>query len=110
MYAHQTNQSSSEVQELRRAGGNVLRELRETAGLSQRQLAQLLGFEQYTFISQIENGRGRIPPDSYKAWASALNVDTRDLVEKILRYYDPITHEILFDGNTNEIISDDFVK
>ena len=29
----------------------------------------------YTFISQLESGRGRIPPDRYKVWADALNVD-----------------------------------
>ena len=69
MYAHQTKLASAEVQELRREGGRYLRELREARGLSQRQMATLIGADFYTFVSQIETGRGRIPPDRYRVWA-----------------------------------------
>jgi transcriptional regulator with XRE-family HTH domain len=85
-----------DVLELRRAGGRWLRELRETASLTQAELAQRLGMQVYTFISQLENGRGRIPPDRYEAWALALGVEVRDFVRQILSYYDPVTFEILF--------------
>lgn len=96
MYAHQTKLATEEVQELRREGGRYLRELREARGLSQRQLATLLQLDIYTFVSQIETGRGRIPPDSYRRWAEALGVQPRELVRNIMRYYDPVTHEIMF--------------
>ena len=69
---------------------------RERLGLSQRQLAERLHVEYYTFVSQLETGRGRIPPDRYKDWASALEMSDRDFVRTILRYYDPITYGILF--------------
>jgi transcriptional regulator with XRE-family HTH domain len=98
MYAHQTKLASEEVQELRREGGRYLRELREARGLSQRQMATLIGADFYTFVSQIETGRGRIPPDRYRVWAEALGVDVKDLVEHLMRYYDPVTYEILFDA------------
>ncbi|WP_336488999.1 helix-turn-helix domain-containing protein [Methylobacterium nigriterrae] len=97
MYAHQTKLASDEVQELRREGGRYLRELREARGLSQRQLAALIGAEFYTFVSQIETGRGRIPPDRYRTWAEALGVEPRAFVQALMRYYDPVTHEILFE-------------
>jgi hypothetical protein len=29
-------------------------------------------------------------------WAKALKVDTAEFVRTLMRYYDPITHEILF--------------
>jgi len=96
MYAHQTKLNSDTVQELRREGGRYLRELREAAGLSQRQLAALIGVEFYTFVSQIETGRGRIPPDSYRTWAKALGVEPRAFVRDLMRFYDPVTHDILF--------------
>lgn len=96
MYAHQTKLNSDSVRELRREGGRYLRDLRETAGLSQRQLATLIGVEFYTFVSQIETGRGRIPPDSYRTWAKALGVEPRSFVRELMRFYDPITHDILF--------------
>jgi transcriptional regulator with XRE-family HTH domain len=96
MYAHQTKLSSDAVQELRREGGRYVRELREAAGLSQRQLAGLIGVEFYTFVSQIETGRGRIPPDSYRLWAKALGVEPKLFVQTLMRFYDPVTHDILF--------------
>jgi transcriptional regulator with XRE-family HTH domain len=96
MYGNPQRRSAAGVQELRREGGHWLRECREAAGLSQRQLADLVGAEYYTFISQLETGRGRIPPDRYKAWAEALNIPARDFVRTVLRFYDPITYSILF--------------
>lgn len=86
------------MQELRREGGRYVRELREAAGLSQRQLAARIGVEFYTFISQIETGRGRIPPDSYRVWAEALKIEPRAFVRSLMRFYDPVTHAILFDA------------
>ena len=76
-----------------------MRLLRERRGLSQRQLATQLGLDYYTFVSQLETGRGRIPPDRYEVWAAALGMDARSFVRELMRYYDPVTHEILFPGD-----------
>ena len=97
MYGNPQKRTDVEVQELRREGGRWLKEQRERAGLSQRQLAELIGAEYYTFISQLETGRGRIPPDRYKIWAKSLRMPAREFVHKIMRFYDPITYRILFD-------------
>jgi transcriptional regulator with XRE-family HTH domain len=91
--------ATHEIQHLRREGGRYLRELREAAGLSQRQLAGLVGIGQYTIISQFETGRGRIPPESYRVWAEALGVDLQTFVRTLLRYYDPVSYGVLF-GDT----------
>jgi len=96
MYGNPQKRSAAEVQDLRREGGRWLKELRERAGLSQRELAAKVGAEYYTFISQLETGRGRIPPDRYTQWAEALSVPARDFVQELMRYYDPLTHGILF--------------
>lgn len=94
MYTNQ--RQNQDTKELRRLGGRWLKERRESAGLSQRQLAEILGVEYYTFISQIETGHGRIPPDRYEAWAGAIGLELADFVREILRYYDPVTFSILF--------------
>ena len=47
--------------EIRKVSGAWLREKREAAGLSQKAVAELVGFDYYTFISQVECGRGKIP-------------------------------------------------
>ncbi|MFZ9502391.1 MAG: helix-turn-helix domain-containing protein [Beijerinckiaceae bacterium] len=96
MYSNPQRRTSSETIELRKEGGAWLKSLREARGLSQRKLADLIGTDYYTFISQLETGRGRIPPDRYVAWADALGVEPREFVKNVLRFYDPITYEILF--------------
>jgi DNA-binding XRE family transcriptional regulator len=96
MYGNPQRRANVDVQELRREGGRWLKECREAAGLSQRELAQLVGAEYYTFISQLETGRGRIPPDRYQIWAEALKIPPKDFVQNVLRFYDPVTYGILF--------------
>jgi len=97
MYANHQRVTNRDVQERRREGGRWLRELREKAGLSQRELAHLVNMDYYTFVSQLENGRGRVPPDSYHDCAVALGIAPRDFVKDIFKYYDPVTFEILFE-------------
>jgi transcriptional regulator with XRE-family HTH domain len=96
MYSNPQKLSQTGVVELRQQAGRWLKELREARGLSQRGLAEKVGAEYYTFISQLEAGRGRIPPDRYIAWAKALGVDPKIFVQTLLRYYDPVTYAILF--------------
>jgi transcriptional regulator with XRE-family HTH domain len=96
MYCNTQRRDTLEVQKLRREGGRWLKEQRERAGLSQRRLAELVGAEYYTFISQLETGRGRIPPDRYLDWARALQIEPREFVKQIMRFYDPVTYAILF--------------
>jgi transcriptional regulator with XRE-family HTH domain len=96
MYSNPQKLSSGEVLELRREAGRWLKSLRERRGLSQRQMATIIGTDYYTFISQIEAGRGRIPPDRYNSWAEALGVEPKLLVRTLLRYYDPATYAALF--------------
>lgn len=96
MYSHPQRRDSAVVQALRRQGGAWLKSLRENLGLSQSQLARRLGSDHYTFISQLETGRGRIPHDRYKDWAEALEIPPHVLARELLRYYDPMVFELLF--------------
>ncbi len=97
MYSNPQKRQDASTQELRKAAGRWLKERREAQGLSQRQLAQKVDVEYYTFISQLETGRGRIPPDKYRIWADALGIPVRDFVKHLLQFYDPITFGILFE-------------
>lgn len=80
---------------LRRAGGAWLKEKREAAHLSQRELASRVGIEYYTFISQIEGGRGRVPAERFEAYAAALNVSPREFTMTMLRYNEPVIFRLL---------------
>lgn len=96
MYNNLQNKSDPEVQKLRLAGGAWLKGLRENAKLSQRGLADKVGIGYYTFISQLENGRGRLPPDRYEIWAEVLGIEPKTFVQDLMRFYDPVTHRLLF--------------
>src|SRR5262245_60367211 len=102
MYTHPQRRSAKLTRKLRSEAGRWLRELREKRGLSQRDLAQKVGAEYYTFISQLEHGRGRIPPDRYLLWADALAVVPREFVRGLMYFYDPVTYGIVF-GETPEL-------
>ena len=86
-----------EAKRLRREAGAWLKELRAKAGLSQIELAEKLGLKYYTFISQVENGFGRVPTDSMEAWAQALGVDPSNFARELLSFYDPELHRLLFE-------------
>lgn len=81
---------------LRKRAGAYLKGLREDAKLTQADLAKRLGLEYYTFISQIETGLTRLPPEHYTEFAKAVNVPVEELVKNLLKYYDPLTHAALF--------------
>jgi transcriptional regulator with XRE-family HTH domain len=88
------------AKELRRQAGAWLKQLRTRAGLSQLELAQQLGLKYYTFVSQVENGFGRVPTESMEAWARALGVAPAEFARRLVAYYDPELHRLLFEVET----------
>jgi transcriptional regulator with XRE-family HTH domain len=97
---HHFEPTPEEVQVLRKQAGRYLRNLREQAGLTQRELAAAVGFEYYTFISQLEGGRGRLPSGQYVAFSKALGVPLNEFVKTLVRYYDPITYYAMTEPDT----------
>ena len=93
--------SPEAAKEQRAALGQWLKKLREDRGLSQRELADKLNLDYYTFISQLENGRGRIPVHRYVEWAQALEQEPRYFVKTLLSYYEPTTYRVLFEDEAS---------
>lgn len=90
------NIAEDKRQDLRLQAGAWLKAAREEAGLSQRDLAEKVGALYYTFISQIEGGKGRIPAERYEAWAVALGMQPRDFAVRMLSFYEPTTYDLIF--------------
>jgi transcriptional regulator with XRE-family HTH domain len=101
VYTNPQKCNANDTLELRREAGRWLKSRRESCGLSQRELAEKVATDYYTFISQLETGRGRIPPDKYAVWARALNMSPRDFVLSLLPFYDPVTYDILFEQKSS---------
>jgi transcriptional regulator with XRE-family HTH domain len=78
----------------RRKVGNHVRDLRERAGLTQRELGNLVGVTNNA-VSAIELGRNPIPPERYMDFAKALQVDPRAFGEFLLEYTDPWLFELI---------------
>ena len=93
----QIAKAETQSKQLRKQAGSWLKELRGRAGLSQIQLAAVLGFKYYTFISQVENGFGRVPVESMEAWAKALGADPTDFAKHLLSFYEPELFRLLFE-------------
>lgn len=81
---------------LRQQAGRWLKTARETAGLTQAELADQVGLRYYTFVSQVESGLGRLPIETQGVWAVALGLDPGEFAKTLLRYYEPELYRLLF--------------
>ncbi len=93
----QLARNAPDTKKMRREAGSWLKELRGRAGLSQIQLAEILGLKYYTFVSQVENGFGRVPTETIEAWGRALGQEPPAFAKKLLSYYDPEMYRLLFE-------------
>ncbi len=87
--------SQDQIKALRRDLGRWLKQGREQAGLTQAELAEKLGLRYYSFVSQVENGIGRIPQDLYEPWADALGLDNATFALTVLEHLEPGLHGML---------------
>ena len=88
--------SAADAKLMRKQAGTWLKQLRAAAGLSQIDLAAQLGLKYYTFVSQVENGFGRVPTESMANWAEALQVEPSAFARHLLSFYEPELYRLLF--------------
>lgn len=65
--------------------GNQWKTLREKAGLTQRDVADELGYTTPQFISNVERGRCRYPVEKLSRLKKLYGISTDNLVDLILR-------------------------
>lgn len=80
----------------RREAGAYLRQLRLTNGLTQLQLARLLGIDWYTMIGQVERGTVGLPPWQMHLWADAFGVGRAVFAKRLLLHYEPHYWEMIY--------------
>src|SRR6267143_6035382 len=89
MIGQQRTKTTTDMRQLRKDAGKWLKDKRLMAGLSQMDLSNSLSLKYYTFISQVENGFGRVPSGSMEKWARALGIPPALFARTLLGYYDP---------------------
>ncbi|WP_025897481.1 helix-turn-helix domain-containing protein [Sneathiella glossodoripedis] len=75
--------------------GKYLKELRTRKGLTQKELAELVGFPRYGLISNIEKGRKTLAPPHYLKYAEVLGADLYQFTINLMRDYKPDLFELL---------------
>jgi transcriptional regulator with XRE-family HTH domain len=60
------------------------------------ELAERLGFKYYSFVSQVENGFGRMPTEKIEAWAQTLGVEPTQFAKTLISFYGPELHRLLY--------------
>jgi transcriptional regulator with XRE-family HTH domain len=85
------------VRQLSMQFGMWLREQRLKRGLTQKQLAEMVGTTD-NHISDIENGIRKMSPERYPQFAKILGVPREEFIKRVLFAYDPFSYRMLWPG------------
>lgn len=69
----------------------------DASELTQRQIADRVGFKQANIISMMKQGDTRVPLNRIPALAQALEIDEREFLILAIQEYHPGVHEVLVD-------------
>ncbi|GKY87412.1 helix-turn-helix domain-containing protein [Sinisalibacter aestuarii] len=69
----------------------------EASELTQREIADRVGFRQANIISMLKTGETRVPLDRIPALARTLGMNERDFLLTAIAEYHPGIHEVLLD-------------
>lgn len=96
------DRSSSTAIKLRKKIGGHLQRLRQGVELTQVQVAERLGYQYFTFVAQIEQGRARVPPEDWMKWAKLYKQEPKAFSRTLLKHYDPHVFEACFGSKGEE--------
>ena len=75
--------------------GSYITPLRESQGLSRRELAERLHYAHQSSIWQVERGKIKVKPDQLGDWSRQLGVDLKELATVLFYYYYPGYFELM---------------
>ena len=76
---------------------NMLAEAIEASDLTQREIADRVGFRNANIISMIKTGDTRVPLDRIPALAQTLGINEQEFLILAIQEYHPGVHEVLVD-------------
>ena len=76
---------------------NMLAKALEESDLTQREVADRVGFRNANIVSMMKTGETRVPLDRIPALAQTLGMDEQDFLILAIQEYHPGVHEVLVD-------------
>lgn len=73
----------------------ILTKAIEASDLTQREIADRVGFKNANIISMLKNGETRVPLERIPALAATLGIDEREFLMVAIEEYHPGVHEVL---------------
>jgi transcriptional regulator with XRE-family HTH domain len=92
--------------EYRRIMGDYLKTLRQSKGITQKELGKLIGVSE-TSVSGTEGGRTVLNSDRYEDVARVLEVDRTEFGKFMLRYTNPWLYSMIFPANRDRQLKED---
>lgn len=88
--------TSNTARIMRKRFGSWLKEARETAGLTQLDVATILDYAYHTTVSQIERGVSALPTAEIGLYAEAIRVNPKKLAETYLYFLEPFLYASIY--------------
>lgn len=89
-------ESTAELETVRySATGSYLAQTRQKAGVSQQDVATVLGLKNASFIGHCERGRAPFPSCYWLKYCELVGVDPRDFARKMVWFTDPMVWAML---------------
>lgn len=88
----------------RKRAGAWLRGKRSDMGYTQKQLADRLGLEYYTFVSQVENGSAKLSHYQWVDYASALEMEPKEFARVMMFFMMPEIHQMIWGSDIPELL------
>jgi DNA-binding XRE family transcriptional regulator len=86
--------------------GALIKAAREKAGLTQKAVADAVGLNYYTMISQMELGYVTVPPALWVKLPDVLGMDRQDFVLRCLAAHQPQVYQALFGNKGRQEVAD----
>lgn len=106
--AHRSPQTPEEQDlsyQYKRRIGRLLQERREEAGMTQVEVAKLLGVTGNA-ISSWESGQGSLPPERFEYLAELFEIPKADFGKFLLRYSNPWIYALIYGHRSAELKAD----
>lgn len=83
--------------------GRWIKSKRVQMDLTQKDVADHMGYGYTVMVSSVERGINRIPPEDWQKWAEILKVPVQEFAIRAFRHYDPLVADLVLgaevDGN-----------